>query len=84
MSGGKGGVDYICACHGILEGGFGFHHSDAIFAVVEHKQGVALLHALMFGEIHFLDVACGTHVHRCKILLHLCIVAGFGLLIVEK
>ena len=79
-----GGVDYVGSRLSIFERSLGVHHAYAIFAVVEHQQRVALLHVLVFGEVHLLNITCGAHIHRRQVLFDLSIVAGFGFLIVEK
>ena len=84
LGGLQGGIHDGGTGHGILQGGFGLHHADAVFAVVEHQQGVALVYVLMFGEADFLDIARSPQVDGRDILFHLGVVAGLGVLVVQE
>ena len=78
------GIRHVGTGHGVFQCGFGLHQADAVFAVVEREERVALMDVLMFGEIDFLDVARGPEVDGRDVLFHLCVVARLVALVVHE
>ena len=69
---------------GILQRSFGFHHADAVLAVVEHQKRVALSDVLVLGKVNALNISRGAEVDRRKVLLDLRVVAGLVVFIVKE
>ena len=84
LSGLQRSVYNVGSSHCVLQCSLCLHYTDAIFAVVENKQRVALLHVLMFLEVYFLDISRSTHVHWRYVLLYLGVVTLLVALVVHK